>query len=180
MDLLLLPRRREKYRKTLKASILATLLDRHTYYVFYSLRKGLGTEYARAMLRDSMYDMVLTMYKDKGLEMAFYTDIARDLCEWGDRIQFLGLYNPTEHREKFVFFHGQGIPAKRMYFQYGDHLFNRLVDYPSIQMEMSNIMFDVIDRKGDPGQEPVIHANGRRTVSMFVLKTEESQDSMKD
>lgn len=170
-------------RRTLKASILATLLDKQTYYVFYSLRVGLGVEYARAMLRDSMYDMVLTSYREKGLEVAFYTDIARDLCEWGDRVMILGTYCPTSGREKFVFIHEQGIKAKRLYFQFGDHLFNKLSDYPAIQMEMSNIMFDVIDRMGEPGQPPIIHANGRRTVSVFALREDHEEltvDSMKD
>lgn len=180
MDLLLLPRRREKYRKVLKASIHATLLDKHTYYVFYSLNVGLGVEYARAMLRDSMYDLVLKMYKEKDLELEFYFDIAKDLCEWGDRIQLLGTYCPTSQREKFVFIHEQGIPAKRLYFQFGDHMFNKLSALPAVQMEMSNIMFDVIDQKGMPGHDPVIHASGNRTISMFVLRDDHVEDSMKD
>lgn len=180
MDLFLLPRRRKKYRKVLRQSIRTTLLDKHTYYIFYSLTTGLGVEYARAMLRDSMYDMVKQMYIDKGLEFNFYTDIARDLCEWGERIMILGTYAPTPQREKFVFIHEQGIPAKRLYFQFGDHMFNKLSERPAVQMEMSNIMFDVIDRMGDSAFEPVIHADGRRTLSLFVLKEGHAEDSMKD
>ncbi|MNF11274.1 hypothetical protein D3C80_2124560 [compost metagenome] len=59
-------------------------------------------------------------------------------------------------------------------------MFNKLSDRPAVQMEMSNIMFDVIARLGDSTQEPVIHADGRRTVSMFSLKEDHEEDSMKD
>lgn len=180
LDLCLLPRRKKKLRKTLANSIRLTLLDKHTYYIFYSLNTGLGVEYARAMLRDSMYDMVKGMYIEKDLEICFYTDIARDLCEWGERIMILGTYMPTPQREKFVFIHEQGIKARHLYFQFGDHMFNKLSDRPAVQMEMSNIMFDVIARLGDSTQEPVIHADGRRTVSMFSLKEDHEEDSMKD
>lgn len=132
------------------------------------------------MLRDSMYDMVLKMYKDKDMELEFYFDIARDLCAWGESIQYLGTYFPSEKREKFVFIHEPGITAKRLYFQFGDHMFNKLSDLPAVQMEMSNIMFDVIDQKGMPGHEPVIHADGRRTISLFTLRDDVAEDSMKD
>lgn len=176
----MLRRRQKKYRALLRESIMSTLLDKQTYYVFYSIRKGLGIPYARAMIRDSMYDLVLQTYKGKGLEMAFYTDIAYDLCQWCERIMVLGRYDVTAYREKFVFYHEQGIQARRLYFQFGDHIHNRLVDYPAAQMEMSNIMFDVIDRKGVPGQEPLIFASPNRSISFFELREEEPQDSMKD
>lgn len=180
LDLCLLPRRKKKYRKVLRDSIHATLLDKHTYYIFYGLSVGLGVEYARAMLRDSMYDMVRAMYIEKDLGLQFYTDIARDLCDWSEKIMILGTYSPTPQREKFVFIHEQGIKAKRLYFQFGDHLFNKLSDRPAVQMEMSNIMFDVIDRMGQAGVEPVIHADGRRTISLFTLREGHDEDSMKD
>lgn len=143
----------------------------------------MGIEYARAMLRDSMYDLILGMYREKDLELAFYTDIARDVCEWGERIMILGTYDPTPYREKFVFIQEQGIKARHLYFQFGDHLFNKLSDYPTVQMEMSNIMFDVIDRMGASDSEPVIYANGRRTVTMFALREDHEDitiETMKD
>ncbi|MNH28672.1 hypothetical protein D3C79_888570 [compost metagenome] len=127
-----------------------------------------------------MYDMVQKMYLEKGMDLEFHYDIAKDLCEWADRIQFLGMYTTDAQRQKFVFIHRQGVPAHRLYFQFGDHLFNKLSTLPAIQMEMSNIMFDVIDQKGEPGHDPVIHADGNRTITLFKLKEGLDGDSMKD
>lgn len=168
----MLPRRKQKYRETLKHSIMATLLGRETYYVFYSIKTGMTEQYAKMMLWDSMYDLLKEMYISKGLEMAFYQDMAKPLNDWLENIQFLKMYCPSKQREKFVFIHEQGIQAERMYIQIGDILFNNLTKFPDVQLEMADIMFDLIGEKGDPTIQPVTFSTPYMACHLFTLKEE--------
>jgi len=131
----------------------------------------LGKDYARLMLKQSVYDVIHEQFASRKLEREFYQEGYPALVEhWYDDLSLVGFYPSKPGMVKYVFSPTNGLPTERIFVQIGDNYVNKLSDCPRLRLDISDILFETIGRKGDPETEPFVFADGDRIVNLFALK----------
>lgn len=168
--------RKKKLLRLIKKQILETVIQQDTFYVFLDLKGGLGPDFARMMLKQSVTDIVREILDKKQLGCMYYAEGYPQIIDrWVSELVLLGAYplpSKTPGREKFVFHHPSGPKAKRMFFLVGDGVVSKLEAHPVLRLEVSNSLFDLIGRKCDPDSKPLVFADGNRLVNIFSLKSD--------
>lgn len=172
-DLLLYRRRKSKAIKSLKDIIDERLLTPDTYFMFYSLRMGLGEQYARSMVRRAIFTMVKKEYKNAGLETEFYScGMSRQIEEWVSELTLLNVYDVNRNRQKYVFVKHKGVGAKRIFLQVGDEALNSLMDRAFDRVNITDMVFDLLQAKADPKVATVLYSDLNYAVYVITLKDE--------
>jgi len=151
-----------------------TILNPDTFFIYLDLKGGLGRDYAFHVLRDAVHDMVLKLYMDKNLHYEFYAcSVHIDIALWFAEMDSVIHPDCDIGKEKFVFKHRTGTVAARICVLVGDQLVNRLDRCSYSRLELGDMMFNIIDRKGNPDVPSVIFADEDRMVNLFTLKGEQ-------
>lgn len=172
-DLFLYRRRKFKAINTLRKAVKSRLLTPDTYFMFYSLRIGLGEHYARTMIRRSIIIMVKKNFSDLGLEAEFYSSgMNRFIEEWVSELTLLNVYGTGGGRQKYVFIRHKGVRAKRIYLQVGDEALNSLVNRLDDRINITDAVFDLLNMKADPEVPTILYADLSYSVYVITLKDE--------
>ncbi len=170
--LLLYPIRKLRLRKVLCSYICDTVLNESTYFVYMDMQGHYGPTYAFSQLKQAVYDMLLDSYTRKHLRRQFYNEqVPRLIDDWFAKMTCQGSYVYKPGRDKHVFHVNNAVPAKRIFLLVGDTLLNQLDTTPVERLELSNMLFDIIGKKGDDRIKALIFADGKRIVNLFTLKT---------
>ena len=138
-----------------------------------AIRAGGNKEYAYQNLVQSVYAMIYSIYREKGLQKEFYTSLMpKHIDEWAKTLEYRGALATAANATKCVFAQPGVTEGRRMYFLLGDLVYNRLSEDEHLRLELSEMMFDLIADQAEPSIKPVVFADGDRIVNLFTLRFE--------
>lgn len=168
-EILLYPIHKYRFKRTLERYIKDVIVGDDTFFIY--LEEGRSTDlHPTRAIRSAVEALCQQLYADKRLRDEFWIDgIAesierrmRRIVQFQD-VRFIG------HRLAYSFRFAKGKSAKRIMFIVSDAKVGRPAN-PSRYMEVNDLVFDIIMKKGSKTIQPLTYSDSSRFVTLVELE----------
>lgn len=171
-DLLAYPWRKARCRKALERYINSVILGDDTYIVCIEQHHGSSIKAVIDYfnIRAMLYAICEKLYSDRGLNKEFYgTGMSLRI---GLRLAQIKIYGAATWVGNYMaqtYCFTRTVPAKRILFIVSSQIGKDSVSTERY-MEITDLIFDLIQKKGDPKVSPLTYSDGSQFATLVELK----------
>jgi len=177
-DLLCYPYRKKKLIETLTEHLNTTFLSKSTCYAYYDLR-GVGPNYCHLSIAFLIEKEVRALFIKHNLaSVLIENDIVGMVNSYMLKLTLVGTHK-VNNKFQYIYSSAPGTTPDKLVYIVGDSDYRAWVIDPELKLRMSDIMFDLVSRVGEPNVPAIVSGGEGYIINLITLKRDRATDFKK-